>query len=100
MQPNKIWRIAALAASIVLCLALALGACMAKPAQVKEAPSDTTATPGANQPAPVSGSDRGTGSRADAGAGPTRPKPQPKTPAATPKGNTSMLGQMHLEGGE
>jgi hypothetical protein len=109
MAPPNIWRIAALVASIVICMALALGACISKRTEVKEAKSGHTGTPAdVNQPYPVTRSDKRSGASADAGAGatppsgpgPRRAEPQPKKPRTSPKGHTGMLRQMHLQGGE
>lgn len=110
MAPRSIYRIAALAASILICMALALGACMAKRAEVKEAPSGVTASDGNNQPSPVSSPDRTEKAQADAGITTAGPKPAPRKPAprtpirekpvVSPRGNSGMVGQMHLEGGE
>ncbi len=98
MSLRNITRIAALAAAIMLCMALALGACMAKRSRVNN-PSSVS---NENSPGTTSSSMR---NRSGGSKGPsdtdseTTPKPEKPNPA-TPKGSKGMVGQMHLEGGE
>ncbi len=97
MPMKTIVRLTALCAGILLCLGLALGACMSRPANSSN-PSGTV-----NTPTSTTKAKRSTDHRNDADAGAARgeksPIPSSKRRRVIPKGNKGMLG-MVLEGGD
>ncbi len=103
MPLRHVTRIFALVAAILLCMALALGACMAKRSGVNDPGSvqvENSPTTGSSPMKERTGSSKGPAdSDGDVKPEPARPEPA-KPGMAEPKGSKGMVGQMHLEGGE